>query len=76
MVRCAAIELKRSAPSAICVALHPGTVESGLSAPFERRGLDVRSPGQAADELLAVIESLTANDTGSFLDHQGESPPW
>ena len=76
MVRCAAIELKRSAPSAICVALHPGTVESGLSAPFERRGLDVRPPGQAADELLAVIESLTADDTGSFLDHQGKNPPW
>ena len=76
MVRCAAIELKRSAPSAICVALHPGTVESGLSAPFERRGLDVRPPGQAADELLAVIESLTADNTGSFLDHQGKNPPW
>jgi NAD(P)-dependent dehydrogenase (short-subunit alcohol dehydrogenase family) len=76
MVRCAAIELKRSAPAAICVALHPGTVESGLSAPFERRGLDVRPPGQAADDLLAVIDSLTAADTGTFLDHQGENPPW
>jgi NAD(P)-dependent dehydrogenase (short-subunit alcohol dehydrogenase family) len=76
MVRCAAIELKRSSPSAICVALHPGTVESSLSAPFERRGLDVRPPGQAADELLAVIESLTADDTGSFLDHLGKNPPW
>ena len=41
MVRTAAIELKRCSPSAICVALHPGTVESELSAPFARSGLDV-----------------------------------
>ncbi len=76
MVRCAAIELKRSAPAAICVALHPGTVDSGLSAPFERRGLDVRPPHRAADDLLGVIDSLTAADTGTFLDHKGENPPW
>lgn len=76
MVRCAAIELKRSAPAAICVALHPGTVESTLSAPFGRRGLDVRPPDEAAENLLAVIDSLTAADTGTFLDHRGENPPW
>jgi NAD(P)-dependent dehydrogenase (short-subunit alcohol dehydrogenase family) len=75
-VRCAAIELKRSAPAAICVALHPGTVESALSAPFGRRGLDVRPPDEAAENLLAVIDSLTAADTGTFLDHRGENPPW
>jgi len=75
-VRCAAIELKRSAPAAICVALHPGTVESALSAPFARRGLDVRPPDEAAENLLAVIDSLTAADTGTFLDHRGENPPW
>lgn len=76
MVRTAAIELKRRAPAAICVALHPGTVESGLSAPFTRSGLDVRIPDQAAAELLAVIGTLTAADTGSFFDHRGEQPPW
>ena len=76
MVRCAAIELKRSAPAAVCVALHPGTVESGLSSPFERRGLDVRPPERAAGDLLAVIDSLTAADTGAFLDYRGENLPW
>lgn len=76
MVRTASIELKRRAPAAVCVALHPGTVESGLSAPFARSGLNVRPPGQAAADLIAVIESLTAADTGTFLDHRGEKPPW
>jgi NAD(P)-dependent dehydrogenase (short-subunit alcohol dehydrogenase family) len=76
MVRTAAIELRRRAPSAICVALHPGTVESRLSAPFERTGLDIRPSDQAAAELVAVIESLGADDTGAFFDHRGEQPPW
>lgn len=76
MVRTAAIELKRRAPEAVCVALHPGTVESRLSAPFERTGLEIRSPDQAAADLVAVIDCLTAADTGTFVDHRGESPPW
>ena len=76
MVRTAAIELKRCSPSAICVALHPGTVESELSAPFARSGLDVRSPRKAALELLGVIEALTPEDTGTFLDQRGDRPPW
>lgn len=76
MVRSAAIELKRRWPSAICVALHPGTVESRLSAPFERTGLDVRPPDRAAADLLAVIEALGADDTGRFFDHRGDGIPW
>ena len=76
MVRTAAIELKRREPEAVCVALHPGTVESRLSAPFERTGLDVRPPDRAAADLAAVIDCLTAADTGTFLDHRGERPPW
>lgn len=76
MVRTASIELRRRAPSAICIALHPGTVESRLSAPFERTGLDVRPPGQAAADLIAVIESLGAGDTGAFFDHRAERLPW
>tara|TARA_E500000331_G_scaffold222283_1_gene212824 strand:+ start:809 stop:1408 length:600 start_codon:yes stop_codon:yes gene_type:complete len=76
MVRTAAIELNRFSPSAVCVALHPGTVESELSAPFARNGLDVRPPLQAAADLLRVIEALTPEDTGTFLDQKGENPPW
>lgn len=34
LVRTAAIELARKRPDALCVALHPGTVATGLSAPL------------------------------------------
>ncbi len=35
LVRTLAIELKRSNPDALCIALHPGTVDSRLSKPFQ-----------------------------------------
>ncbi len=76
LVRTAAIELGRSARKAICVALHPGTVDTALSAPFAKSGLDVRPPEQAAGEIWQVIQRLSANDSGGFFDHRGESIDW
>lgn len=76
LVRTAAIELARTRPEAVCVALHPGTVATALSAPFAKAGLDVRPPDVAAADLLDVIETLTAARTGCFLDWRGETVPW
>ncbi len=76
LVRTAAVELKRRAPEAVCVALHPGTVATGLSAPFARSGLEVRPAAQAAGELLAVIAGLKPADSGGFFDHKGIAVPW
>lgn len=72
LVRGAAIELGRKNRDAICVALHPGTVDTPLSQPFARSGLDVRAPDVAAGEILDVIAGLTPDDTGGFFDHKGE----
>lgn len=76
IVRTASIELKRRSPAAICVALHPGTVDSALSAPFERTGLNVRAPATAAKDLISAIETLDAADTGTFVDYAGGRLPW
>ncbi|MGB3021966.1 MAG: SDR family oxidoreductase [Methyloceanibacter sp.] len=76
LVRTAAIELKRRRPEAICVALHPGTVDSKLSAPFAKGGLEVRSPSEAANRLLEVIDKLTPAASGRFFDYRGEPLPW
>ena len=72
LVRGAAIELGRKRGEAVCVALHPGTVDTPLSQPFARSGLAVRSPDVAAKEILAVIDALTPGDSGGFFDHKGE----
>lgn len=66
LVRTAAIEINRRAPNAICVALHPGTVNTRLSASFAKTGLDVQTPELAAERLLDVINRLTPADSGGF----------
>ena len=76
IVRTAAVELGRRRPDAICVALHPGTVDSPLSAPFAKDGLTVRPPAGAAARLLDVIDGLTPADSGGFYDHSGKPLPW
>ena len=76
LIRTAAIELARTRPDAVCVALHPGTVATNLSAPFGKTGLDVQTPEEAAGRLLQVIESLAQAQTGTLLDHKGQDIPW
>ncbi len=76
LVHTAAIELQRTRPQAICVALHPGTVATGLSAPFAKDGLHVRAPEEAARDLLAVIEGLSPAQSGGFFDYRGVEVAW
>jgi NAD(P)-dependent dehydrogenase (short-subunit alcohol dehydrogenase family) len=74
IIRTASIELNRRAKSAVCLALHPGTVATDLSAPFNAPA--ARSPAQAAIELLQVIDQKTAADNGGFFDANGQTVPW
>ncbi len=75
LLRTAAIELRRTHPGASLVALHPGTVRSGLSRPF--RGDEIgRDPAQATAEMLAALNALPADDTGVFLAYDGARLPW
>lgn len=76
LVHTAAIELARRNREALCVALHPGTVDTALSQPFAKAGLQVRPPAVAASELLQVMDQLPAGSTGRFFDHHGLSIPW
>jgi NAD(P)-dependent dehydrogenase (short-subunit alcohol dehydrogenase family) len=74
-VKTAAIELKRTNPNAVILALHPGTVNSRLSKPF--RGAEIgRSACDAATDMLAVIDTLTPAETGRFYAYNGERLPW
>ncbi len=76
LVRTAAVELARRAPSAVCIALHPGTVATPLSAPFSKDGLDVQSAEVCAARLIDVIDRLSPDQTGGFFDHFGVPIPW
>lgn len=76
LVHTAAIELRRQRPDAICVALHPGTVDTPLSAPFAKAGLVVRPPAEAVSQMLAVIDALRSAQSGGFFDYRGRELPW
>jgi len=76
LVRTSAVELARQSPEAICVALHPGTVATSLSAPFSATGLKVHTPSEAAHHLLGVVDALTAESNGGFFDWRGQPVAW
>lgn len=76
IVHTASIELARRNRQAVCVVLHPGTVDTPLSQPFAKTGLNVRPPAVAAGELLAVLAGLTPAQTGGFFDYRGQALPW
>jgi NAD(P)-dependent dehydrogenase (short-subunit alcohol dehydrogenase family) len=70
-----AIEVARTHPLTVLAALHPGTVNSALSAPF--RGAEIgRPPAEAATELLRVLDGLDAELTGGFWSYNGQPLPW
>jgi NAD(P)-dependent dehydrogenase (short-subunit alcohol dehydrogenase family) len=75
MIHSAAIELARTRKQAICVALHPGTVETPFTAKYASAYPTV-PPHEAAENLLNVLEGLAPEDTGLFYDWAGKRVPW
>jgi NAD(P)-dependent dehydrogenase (short-subunit alcohol dehydrogenase family) len=75
MVKTASIEMRRTHPGPVLVALHPGTVKSALSRPF--RGDEIgRQPLEAAAAMLETLDSLRSEDSGSFVAYDGARLPW
>jgi len=69
-----AIELARTHKRAICVALHPGTVDTGLSKPFQANvsAGHLFKPDRAALQLLDVLDDLKPVDSGKHFAWDGE----
>lgn len=75
-VRSAAAELGRKNKQAVCVTLHPGHVESPLSAPFGSAGQPTFSADAAAAKLVGVLDRLSPEQSGGFFDQDGAPIPW
>ncbi len=71
LVRTLAVEDKRRNDRGIIVALHPGTVDTRLSQPFQQSGRDIFTPGRAAVQLLDVLDGLKPQDSGKFFAWDG-----
>ncbi|MFM7348312.1 MAG: SDR family NAD(P)-dependent oxidoreductase [Erythrobacter sp.] len=72
-----AIEVARTHPDAVVAGLHPGTVDSALSRPFQS-GLpegQLTAPGDAAANLLGVLARLTPAHSGKVFDFRGAEIP-
>ena len=78
MVRNFAIELGRSNPAAIAVTLHPGTVDTPLSRPFQRNvpAEKLFTAEQSATYLLGVIDGLLPSDAGTLKSWDGSTLPF
>jgi NAD(P)-dependent dehydrogenase (short-subunit alcohol dehydrogenase family) len=77
ILRNLAIELGRKRGEAICVGLHPGTVDTGLSRPFQSNtpAEKLFTPDYSASRLLTVLDGLTPADSGSVFAWDGQRVP-
>ena len=74
VIRTASIELRRTHKHLVCVALHPGTVETQFTKNYGNYRMV--SPEDAAANLMNVIETLGPDQSSQFLDWAGEQVPW
>ncbi len=72
------IEWSRYIKKGVVIAFHPGTTDSELSKPFQKNVPEGKlfSGRYVAQSLLSILAELTPQDSGHFLDYQGESIPW
>ena len=73
VIKTASIEVARSRKRAIVVGLHPGTVATDLSKPFQR-GVPKQklfSPSYSANKLISVLEGLSTDDSGKVFAWDG-----
>ncbi len=77
LVKTLALELARRNPRALCVGLHPGTVDTALSKPFQRgvAGDALFTPRHAARRLLSVLDGLATEDSGGVFAWDGVRVP-
>ena len=78
LTRTLALEFRRRAKNVICVALHPGTVDTDLSLPFQRNVPPEKlfDPSRAAIQLIEVMNGCTTEQSGQFLAWDGSEIPW
>jgi len=78
LIRSCAVELQQRNPGALCVALHPGTVDTRLSQPFQGGvpSSKLFTPAMSARSLLGVLDRLTPADSGRLFAWDGQAIPF
>lgn len=72
------VEFARKKDPIACILLHPGTVDTDLSRPFQRNvpkdKLFTRE--FSAQKLLQIISCVKSSDNGKFFAWDGQEIPW
>ena len=68
------IEVARKNKNAVVLGLHPGTVDTALSEPFQSNVKDGKlfAVDYAADQLFDVIRNCDVTDTGKLFDYKND----
>ena len=77
-MRTLSIELARANPNACVATLHPGTVDTDLSKPFQG-GVPADklfSADDSAGRMWAVLDGLTPQDSGTLFAYDGSVIPY
>lgn len=75
IVKTTSIELSRTKPHAILVAIHPGTVATTLTEPFSG-GHERQAPDRASRLILQTADGLTSAQNGGFFAYDGSAIAW
>jgi NAD(P)-dependent dehydrogenase (short-subunit alcohol dehydrogenase family) len=75
ILRNLAIELGRTHPQAVIAGLHPGTVDTALSSPFQKGVPELFAPARSAEAMLAVLDGLMHEDSGGVFAWDGVRVP-
>lgn len=75
VIKTLSIEMGRRFKELVIVGLHPGTVDTNLSKPFQGNVPEGKlfTPEFSAEKLLDVIDQVTPHDSGNLLDWQGQT---
>ena len=78
LIKSLAIEWSRYKTDIAILALHPGTVDSPLSQPFQANIAkpQLKQPSESAQHLLSIIDNSTQADSGKLFSWTGEVLPY
>ena len=74
VIKTLAIEISRRFKNQIIVGLHPGTVDTSLSKPFQGNVPEGKlfTADYSAEKLLSVVDGLSGGDSGNLFDWAGK----
>ncbi|XP_059438587.1 uncharacterized protein LOC132171318 [Corylus avellana] len=78
LTKTVSVEFARKKDPIICILLHPGTVDTDLSRPFQRNVAEGKlfTKEFSVQKLLGIINNAKIHDNGKFFAWDGQEIPW